>query len=141
MKISDKGLGLIKRFEGCELKPYICAGGKLTIGYGSTGPHVRPGVRITQQEAEELLRKDVARFDADVSKLAPVATQGQHDALVSFAFNLGTDALRKSTLMRLHKAGDYTGAAEQFGRWVNAGGKRLNGLVKRRAAEAELYRS
>lgn len=141
MKISDKGLDLIKRFEGLRLKAYLCPANVWTIGYGHTGSDVKKGMEITKERAEELLRRDVARFETGVSNVAATFTQGQFDALVSFAFNLGLGALMSSTLLRKHKAGDYEGAANEFRKWVYARGQKLPGLVTRRVAEAELYRS
>lgn len=140
-KIGLAGIALIKSFEGLELTAYRDAVGVLTIGYGSTGPHVKPGMKITEQEAEALLRKDLARFESAVDKLTGGnATQDQFDAMVSLAFNVGETNLAKSTLLKLHNAGDYVAAADQFARWNRAGGKVLNGLTRRRAAEANLYR-
>lgn len=141
MQISERGLDLIRRFEGLKLDAYRCPAGVWTIGYGHTGPEVRSGMRISRQEAEALLLADVLRFDGAVRRIAGACSQGQHDALVSFAFNLGLGALMSSTLLKKHKAGDHAGAAEQFGRWIHAGGKRLAGLAKRRAAEVALYLS
>jgi len=141
MNISGKGLDLIKSFEGFRATAYICPAGVLTIGYGSTGPHAKKGMTITEAQGEELLRKDVARFERGVSALVGETTQGRFDALVSFAFNIGLGALESSTLLKKHKAGDYAGAAEQFARWNKGGGKVLPGLTRRRAAETDLYRS
>lgn len=141
MNISDKGLTLVKHSEGLRLKAYRCPAGILTIGYGHTGSDVKPGQIITEAKADELLRNDVARFEDAVGKMAGPTTQGQFDALVSFAFNLGLGKLMSSTLLKKHKAGDYRGAAEQFLRWDRAGGVVLIGLSKRRAAEAALYAS
>lgn len=139
MHISEKGLALIRQFEGLRLLAYKCAAGVPSIGYGHTRT-AKMGQSITQERAEELLREDVARFEAAVSRLVKVPlTQGQHDALVSFAFNFGAKALEKSTLLRLLNAGDYSGTAAQFDRWVYASGKKLSGLVKRRAAERALF--
>lgn len=139
--ISAAGLDLIKRFEGLRLDAYRCPAGVPTIGYGSTGPHVRIGQRISKAEADELLTQDAARFVRGVSERLgdSPATQSQFDAMVSLAFNIGLDAFARSTLLRKHKAGDYAGAQKEFGRWVNSAGKRLLGLVHRRAAEATLY--
>ncbi len=139
--INQTGLALIKQYEGCKLTAYVCPAGVLTIGYGSTGKHVKPGMTITEAEAEKLLRDDLARFEEGVEKFCPVATENQFAALVSFAFNVGIEALRTSTLRRLHNEGKYAEAAEQFKRWNKGGGRVLPGLVKRRAAEAQLYRS
>ena len=140
MKISEKGLDLIKRFEGCETTAYRCPAGVLTIGYGSTGPHVKQGMTITEEEAEKLLRKDVARFEEGVSHIVGTTTQNRFDALVSFAFNLGLGNLMSSTLLKRHKAGRFADAADQFHLWVKANGKVLKGLVARREAESQLYR-
>lgn len=142
MKTSTKGLALIQVAEGFRPNAYICPAGVLTIGYGHTGSDVTPGMVITEAQALALLRKDVASFEAAVSALVRVPlTQGQFDALVSFAFNLGAGALKASTLLRLLNGGDYAGAAAQFARWTKGGGKILPGLVKRRAAEARLFLS
>lgn len=141
MKISQRGLDLIKRFEGLKLTAYRCPAGVLTVGYGSTGPHVKQGMVITEAEAEALLRKDVARFEDGVNHIVGPCTQGQFDALCSFAFNLGLGALMSSTLLKRHKAGDFARAADQFLRWNRGGGRVLPGLTKRRAAERQLYLS
>lgn len=139
MKTSKRGIDLIKKFEGCKLTTYKCSAGVDTIGFGSTGKHVKPGMTITESEADKLLVDDLARFEAGVARLAKKTTQGQFDALVAFAFNLGLGALEKSTLLKLHNAGEYGEAAKQFERWNKAGGKVLLGLIKRRAAESDLY--
>lgn len=138
--INGAGLRLLKQFEGCKLTAYLCPAKIWTIGFGSTGGHVKPGMTITAEQAEALLKSDLRRFEEAVARLAPGSTDNQFSALVSFAFNVGIDALKQSTLLKLHKAGDYEGAAEQFARWNKGGGKILPGLVKRRAAEADLYR-
>lgn len=141
-RIGQRGLDLIKSFEGKKLTAYVCPAGILTIGVGSTGPHVKKGMTITEAEAEALLREDLERFEAAVEKhTRGHATDNQFDALVSFAFNVGTEALRTSTLLRKHMEGDYAGAAAQFARWNRGGGKVLAGLTRRRAAEAALYAS
>jgi lysozyme len=141
MEISEEGLAHIRRFEGLRLRAYKDPAGVWTIGYGHTGPEVHDGQRISEEEAEALLRADVERIEAGVARVAGEARQQQIDALVSFAFNVGLTALRVSTLIRKHRAGDHEGAAREFGRWVYAGGRRLEGLRRRRAAEAALYRS
>lgn len=138
-KIGCAGLALIKQFEGCQLTAYRCPAGIWTIGYGSTGPHVQPGMRISQARAEQLLQEDLSRFEAIVDRAAPSATQGQFDAMVAFSFNVGISAFSASTLLRKHKAGDFAGARAEFARWNKASGKVLNGLTRRRAAEAALY--
>lgn len=140
MKISDEGIRLIKQFEGLELHAYKDIVGVLTVGYGSTGSHVRPGMVITEQEAEDLLLQDLVRFEECVTDALEIdVTQQQFDALVSFAFNLGCKAMSGSTLMKLVNAGDSAAAAQQFARWSKAGGKEVAGLVRRRQAEKELF--
>ena len=139
MNIGTKGLALIKRFEGLRLKAYLCPANVWTIGYGSTGPHVKPGVEITEVQAEQLLRDDLARFEKAVSDAAPNATQDQFDAMVSLAFNIGIAGFQKSSVLRLHKAGRHQAAADSFALWNKGGGRVLPGLVRRRADEAHLY--
>ena len=143
MQISPDGLDLVKAHEGLRLEAYLCPAGVWTIGYGTTrmdGRPVRRGDTITLAQAEELLRDDVSRFERAVNRLITVPlSQGQFDALVSFTYNLGEGALEGSTLRRVLNEGDYAGAAEQLDRWVNGGGKRLPGLVRRRAEERALF--
>lgn len=141
MKISNTGIDLVKSFEGLCLKAYLCPAKVWTIGYGSTGPHVKAEMVISEAEAEELLREDLARFERGVSNVVGTCTQGQFDAMTSFAFNVGLGALQKSTLLKMHKAGTYGAAAQQFLRWNKAGGKVLAGLTRRREAERKLYLS
>lgn len=144
--ISLKGLELIKSFEGFRFTAYLCSAGVPTIGYGATyyanDSKVKIGDKITKEQAEILLRKTVRDFEQNVSALlntTPV-NQNQFDALVSFAFNLGTGALAKSTLLTKVKANPNDPAiSREFGKWVNAGGLKRNGLVTRRRIEAELY--
>lgn len=136
-------LALIKQFEGCRLDAYPdpgSGGDPWTIGWGATGAGIAKGVRWTQAQADARLTADVATFMGGVTALAPRATDGQRAALTSLAYNIGLAALKGSTLLKLHNAGDYAGAADQFARWNRAGGKVLNGLTKRRAAEASVYR-
>jgi lysozyme len=140
-RINKAGLDLIKSFEGLALKAYLCPARVWTIGYGSTGAHVKPGMVITEAEAERLLREDLMRFEDAVAKAAPDATDNQFAAMVSLAFNIGEAGLRKSTVLRKHLAGDHLGAASAFAMWNKGGGKVLPGLTRRRAAEAQLYRT
>lgn len=140
-RTSAEGRALITHFEGEKLASYLCPAKVWTIGVGHTGPDVKPGMTITRPRSQELLAADLARFEAAVNRLAPKTTQAQLDALVSFSFNVGEAALARSTLLRLHNAGDYAGAAQQFALWNKAGGKVLPGLMARRAAEATLYRT
>ena len=146
MQISDKGIALIKQFEGCKLTAYQDSVGVWTIGYGWTKPvdgkPIRAGMTIKQETAERLLKTGLVNYENDVSRLVKVdLTQGQFDALVSFTYNLGARSLSTSTLLRKLNAGDYAGAADEFLRWNKAGGKVLNGLTRRREAERALFLS
>lgn len=146
MQTSAKGLQLIKDHEGFRSKPYLCPTGVPTIGYGST---FYPGGRkvslqdkpVSESEATELLAVVLTKFESAVNDLVTATlTQNQFDALVSFVYNIGPGAFTKSTLRRKVNAdtSDPTIAAE-FAKWVNGGGKKLPGLVRRRADEAKLY--
>jgi lysozyme len=142
MKTNTAGLDLIKRNEGCELTAYVCPAGVLTIGYGDTGPHVVRGMTITREQAEELLANRLEReFEAGVLRLigdAPT-TENQFSALVSLAYNIGLGGLRRSTVLKMHRNGEYDAAAEAFSMWNQGGGRVLAGLVRRRKEEADLY--
>ena len=149
-QIGPDGIALIKRFEGCakqrsdgqfEAYPDPATGGDpWTIGWGATGKGIGPGTVWSAQQCDARLEADLARYSAEVSRALGEAPTSQHqfDALVSFHYNTG--AIGRATLTRLHQAGNYDGAAAEFGKWVNAGGRRLAGLVRRREAEAALYR-
>jgi len=106
------------------------------------GKPFKLGDTITIAQAEKLFDKDTDRFEAAVERLAPVANDNQFAALVSFAYNVGEGegGLETSTLLKLHNAGDYEGAAKEFARWKYSGGRVMKGLIRRRAEEAELYR-
>jgi len=139
MKISEAGLALIRDSEGFRAEAYRDAVGVWTIGYGHTAA-VRPGDRVTAEQGLALLRADVAGAEAAVARAARVPlAQGQFDALVSFAFNLGAAALAGSTLLRRLNAGDAAGAAAEFPKWCHAGTAVLPGLVTRRARERALF--
>lgn len=141
MQINDKGKALVKRFEGLKLEAYRCPAGVPTIGYGSTGPHVKSGMVITPGEAERLLDKDLSRFEVGVTAmLTGVPTsEDEFSALVALSFNIGLNAFAGSTVLRRHKQGNKIGAAKAFAMWNKAGGRILPGLVRRREAEADLY--
>lgn len=141
MKLSDTAINMLKTFEGLELGAYKCSAGVWTIGYGHTGPEVSDGMTITEPEAEDLLRKDVELFEREVTLLTSDLGLAQHqfDALVSFSFNVGISALKKSTLFKYVSQGDYASAVPEFMKWVNAGGKPVKGLFARRGAEAALF--
>ena len=139
--INAAGLQLIKEFEGLRLDAYICPAGVWTVGYGSTGEHVYPGQTITEPEAEELLRKDLWRFEDCVSSRVKVElTDMEYAALVSFAFNCGCGALQESTLLRRLNAGEPKPRVftEELPKWCRGGGQVLPGLVRRREAEVAL---
>ena len=141
MKISLEGLSLIKRFEGCRLKAYKCSAGVLTIGYGHTGG-VTETDTITQDDANKLLHEDVAKFEEYVDDNVIVElNQGQFDALVAWTFNLGPGNLRESTMLKKLNEADYTSVPNEMKRWNKAGGKTLDGLIRRRNAEALLFQS
>lgn len=136
----QRGRSLICQFEGLRLTAYRDMVGVWTIGYGHTGPDVKPGLMITQQQADQLLINDLVRFERGVNVLVTVKlNQNQFDALVSFAYNLGLGALQNSTLLRLLNDGNYQAAADQFPRWNRAGGNVVAGLARRRYAERELF--
>lgn len=176
MKTSDRGRRLIQEFESCECKAYpdpgsplgrACAargvrlrdyerlqgwqalsGAPWTIGWGHTGPEVRPGLVWTQEQADAAFETDLLPRERDVERLVTVPlTQGQFDALVSFVYNAGADidkdtiaeGLGDSTLLKKLNAGDVAGAAEEFLKWTRSGGKVLGGLVRRRQAERALF--
>ncbi len=141
--ITQAGLDLIKRFEGFSHIVYICPAGYPTIGYGHV---VKPQEReqfaggIAPEQAETLLRQDVQTAERAVLRLITVPlTDGQFDALVSFTFNLGAGALQRSTLRRKVNRGNHAAVPAEFRKWVWAGGKKLDGLVKRREAEILLW--
>ena len=143
MTPSPKIIDFIKAFEKCKLKAYMpTPNDRPTIGWGSTGPDIKLGMVWTQKQADEHFAADLAKFSAGVSAAVGRAptTQGQFDALVSFAYNCGVAALNSSTLLKLHKAGEHDAAAGQFGRWTKQKGVELKGLVRRRDAEASIYR-
>lgn len=140
MKLNKAGRDLIKRFEGCKLKAYYDAVGVLTIGYGHTGPDVRVGQQITQQEAEDLLNADLDKFVKGVEKLVTrTLTDNQFSALVSLAYNIGLGNLKKSTLLKNLNAGNVAAVTVSWVKWNKAGGKVLKGLTARRGAEIELF--
>ena len=139
MKASESLIQKLKEFEGLRLMAYRDAAGVPTIGYGHTR-HVKMGDRLTEYWADQLLRDDVRRVVHDVMQLGVVHTQGQLDALTSFAFNLGIGRLINSTrLKRIREGCSMHQIRKEFMRWVYAGGKRLKGLEKRRQWEAERF--
>ncbi|MGU3575630.1 lysozyme [Brucellaceae bacterium C25G] len=141
-RINAAGLSLIQQWEGLKLTAYKDVAGIWTIGYGHTStagaPQVKQGMQITKTEASRILRSDLAKFEKRVSDLVKVPlSDNQYAVLVSFDFNTG--ALHKSTLLKKLNKGDYNAVPAELAKWVNAGGKRVQGLVNRRAAEAGLW--
>ncbi len=153
MITNDAALKIIMDSEGLMLEAYKCPAGVWTVGYGHTRdpytgkPDVEPGRKLrSKHEAEELLTFDLQKYEEDVGKLCPKGTNGnQFSACVSLAYNIGVAAFEKSTLLKKLKAKAPLSAAEEFLKWVYAGKnpdgtpKKLNGLVKRRAAERALF--
>jgi len=144
--ISQKGLALIKEFEGLRLKAYRCPAGVWTLGYGETRG-IRPGMVWTRQQAETALIEGVKPYVKAVAEAIGKAptTQNQLDALASFCFNAGPANFRKSSMLKLHRAGKYQAAADAFMNWTKAKTKKgfvsLPGLVRRRKHERALYLS
>jgi lysozyme len=143
MKTGTRGKKLIKSFEGFRAIAYICPAGVPTIGYGTTrinGSRVKEGMKITSDEAEVFLEQDLKVFEDAINHNVLVEiNQNQFDALVSFVYNVGIANFKKSTLLKKLNKGDYEEASNQLLRWTRAGGKVLNGLVRRREAEKELF--
>lgn len=140
MKISPNGLELIKHFEGFESKAYYCPAGVLTIGYGHT-MGVNEGDEWSEDHASHMLENEIEeRYAKAVIDLVKVPLdQNMFDALVSWVYNLGRGNLESSTLLKVLNSGDYEGVPAQIKRWNKAGGKVLEGLVRRREAEANLF--
>lgn len=148
--LDKAGYDLIKKYEGCKLVAYLCPARVWTIGYGHTGTDVTKGLIITQAKAEELLKQDVRQFEEDVNKLVRVdITQNMFNALVSFAYNVGSDidvddipeGLGDSSLLRYVNNGDFESAAAEFSKWNKARGKVLKGLIDRREDERRMFLS
>lgn len=153
MRTSEHGIAVMHYFEDCKLTAYPDPGSHngtpWTIGWGHTGPEVCQGLCWSQQQADAAFADDLRRFERDVLSLVKVPlTQGQFDALVSFAYNLGSDidadtiaeGLGDSTLLRKLNAGDYGGAVREFRKWNKNDGKVMRGLTRRRKAEECLFR-
>ena len=145
MKLSDQAIQLIARSEGFSSTPYRCPAGIPTIGYGSTfypdGRRVEmDDMPVTEPDALATLQHEAGRVAGQIDGASKVSlTQGQFDALVSFAYNLGFGTLIASTLWRKVQANNFAGAADQFDRWIHGGGKILPGLITRRAAEKAMF--
>lgn len=139
-KINKQGLELIKHFESLKLEAYKDVVGVWTIGWGHTGEDVYEGLVITEEQAEELLKKDLEEYERYVrGSIGTRLNDNQFSALVSFAYNLGIGNLKTSTLLKLLNKGDYFNASKEFVKWSKAGGKRYKGLVRRRLSERNLF--
>ena len=139
MKISKEGIALIKKFEGCELQSYQDSVGVWTIGYGHT-KGVAKGLKITQEEAEAMLDTELSEYEEYVETLVKVGlSQCQFDALVAWTYNLGPTNLKNSTMLTVLNQARYEDVPSEMKRWNKAGGEVLQGLVRRREAEALLF--
>ena len=134
-----EGLSLIKKFEGCELEAYKCSAGVWTIGYGHT-KDVEEGDTWSQSHAEHMLEVELHEYESYINDFvtAPLS-QNQFDAMVSWVYNLGSANLKASTMLKVLTAGDYEDVPAQIKRWNKAGGKVLEGLIRRREAESLLF--
>jgi len=144
MKINQAGLTLIKNFEGFRSNAYRDAVGIWTIGYGHTSmagsPRVFKGQKISRQQGEDILARDVERFSQGIRPLIKVGlNENQFSALVSFAYNVGVGGFRRSSVLQRVNAGRFDAVPHRLSLWVKAGGRTLRGLVRRRAAEGELF--
>jgi len=139
MSALDLLTGLIRRFEGCRLRAYLCPAGVPTIGWGSTGPEVKLGQTCSQEYADARMERDALVYLAGSQATVPTAsTPGRAAAMGDFAYNLGLTRLKASTLRKRALAGDWPGVKIELAKWNRGGGKVLPGLVARRAAEAKL---
>ena len=137
--MTQQGLDLIKKYEGLRLEAYKCPAGVWTIGYGHTKGVIK-GMKISKEEAETLLKQDVSIVELQVVNTVGKLSDCKIDALVSFAYNVGIAAFRNSTLCRKVKANsDDPAIRNEFMKWIYAGGKKLQGLERRRKEEAEMY--
>jgi lysozyme len=141
MNISEEGLSLIKKFEGCELEAYRCSANVLTIGYGHT-KGVEENQEITQEEAEEMLASELGEYEGYINDMVECdLEQHQFDALVAWVYNLGPTNLGSSTMLKRLNANDLDDVPAQIRRWNKAGGKVLAGLTRRREAEALMFQN
>jgi len=132
---------LIRHFEGCHLMPYYCPAGILTCGWGSTGPDVYPGRAWTQEYADSRMLMDAQKFARGTLALCPSLSGNRLSAIADFSYNLGLGRLKASTLRKRIAAGKWTDVPVELRKWVNGGGKKLPGLVRRREAEIALLQS
>lgn len=146
MQMTEEGLALIRRFEGFRANAYRCPAGVWTVGFGHTSeagpPAVRPGLQVSEEEAQRILAADVQHVADHVAPLlAREVSAAQFSALVSFAYNVGVPAFRSSSVLKAVNAGRFAEVPARLKLWVKAGGRVLPGLERRRAAEAELFLS
>jgi lysozyme len=139
MVVNERGIDIIKEFEGLRLTSYLCPAKVWTIGYGHTGPDVYGGLAISQQTSEDLLRGDLLYFEHGVDSLIETATENEFSAMVSLAFNIGIGNFKTSSVLKYHNLGKRAQAANSFLLWIKGGGRELPGLVRRRIAERSLY--
>ena len=139
MNISKEGLSLIKKFEGCELEAYLFPAGVWTIGYGHT-KDVKEGDKINKEEADYLLQEEMIEYESYINDFVEVPlNQNQFDALCSWVYNLGPTNLKNSTMLRVLNEEKYADVPQEIKRWNKAGGEVLDGLIKRREAEAKMF--
>lgn len=139
-KISKFALALIKQWEGLRLKAYKDISGVLTIGYGHTGEDIKPNQTISLAEAEQLLLRDLAKFEEAIEQLVKVnLNDNQFAALVAFSFNIGLTAFKNSTLLKKLNNGNYDAVPIELMRWCHSRGKQCKGLINRRSAEIGLW--
>ena len=139
MNISKEGLSLIKKFEGCELEAYLCPAGVWTVGYGHT-KDVKEGDKINKEEADYLLQEEMIEYESYINDFVEVPlNQNQFDALCSWVYNLGPTNLKNSTMLKVLNEEKYVDVPQEIKRWNKAGGEVLDGLIKRREAEAKMF--
>jgi lysozyme len=147
MQMSQGGIdALLKKFEGCKLSSYRCPANVLTVGYGHTSaagaPEVTEGMKITQAQAEEILKRDLVKYETGVHGMVKQPlTQHQFDVLTDFAYNAGLGNLKSSTLLKKVNAGQFDAVPAELMKWTKGGGKVLTGLVRRRQAESDWWAS
>jgi lysozyme len=139
-KITQDGLDFIQDVEGCKLFAYLDTGGVWTIGVGHTGPEVVKGLTCSMEQALQWLKEDSEEAQEAVRQSVDgLLTQNQFNALVSFVFNVGVNAFKKSTMLKLINKGDFDGAAKEFTKWNKDNGKEILGLSKRRILEQSVF--
>ena len=139
MNISKEGLSLIKKFEGCEIEADLCPAGVWTIGFGHT-KDVKEGDKINKEEADYLLQEEMIEYESYINDFVEVPlNQNQFDALCSWVYNLGPTNLKNSTMLRVLNEEKYADVPQEIKRWNKAGGEVLDGLIKRREAEAKMF--